>query len=84
MTVSLRYADLISVLPTKISVLAWPMPQMKKNIANSSILNIKKENGGTPDHPIPARLSYAEEALRTTSLPEGWKLLPCRIIFNLN
>lgn len=50
------------------------MPQMKKNTANSSssTLSIKKENGGgTVSHPIPARLSYAEDALRTMSLPEG-------------
>ncbi|CAK9312898.1 unnamed protein product [Citrullus colocynthis] len=78
-TVSLRYADLIYVLPTKISVLAWPMPQMKKNTANSSILSIKKENGGTVSHPIPARLSYAEDALRTMSLPEAY----AEIVLNL-
>ncbi|XP_023546279.1 uncharacterized protein LOC111805418 [Cucurbita pepo subsp. pepo] len=81
-TVSLRYADLISVLPTKISVLAWPMPQMKKNTANSSssTLSIKKENGGgTVSHPIPARLSYAEDALRTMSLPEAY----AEIVLNL-
>ncbi|XP_038884617.1 uncharacterized protein LOC120075366 [Benincasa hispida] len=78
-TVSLRYADLIYVLPTKISVLAWPMPQMKKNTANSSILSIKKENGGTVSYPIPARLSYAEDALRTMSLPEAY----AEIVLNL-
>ncbi|KGN62870.1 uncharacterized protein LOC101206507 [Cucumis sativus] len=78
-TVSLRYADLIYVLPTKISVLAWPMPHMKKNTTNSSILSIKKENGGTVSHPIPARLSYAEDALRTMSLPEAY----AEIVLNL-
>lgn len=78
-TVSLRYADLIYVLPTKISVLAWPMLQTKKNTANSSILSIKKENGGTVSHPIPARLSYAEDALRTMSLPEAY----AEIVLNL-
>ncbi|XP_022132081.1 uncharacterized protein LOC111005041 [Momordica charantia] len=65
-TVSLRYADLIYVLPTKISVLAWPMPQFQKN-------------GGTGSHPIPARLSYAEDALRTMSLPEAY----AEIVLNL-
>lgn len=61
-TVSLRYADLISVLPTRISVLAWPMHHSKKNTTSTSLL------GG---HPPPVRLTYAEDALRTMSLPEG-------------
>lgn len=59
-TVSLRYADLISVLPTRIRVLAWPMHQSKKN--STAFLG---------SHPAPIRLTYAEDALRTTSLPEG-------------
>lgn len=61
--VTLRYADLISVLPSRIKVLAWPTYQSKK------FTMIKDENGMTG--PIPARLSYAEDALRTMSLPEG-------------
>ncbi|KAF2283548.1 hypothetical protein GH714_011941 [Hevea brasiliensis] len=56
--VSLRYADLVSVLPTRVRVFAWPMNQFKKN-------------GALGSHPSPARLSYAEDALRTMSLPEG-------------
>ncbi|KAF3447644.1 hypothetical protein FNV43_RR12831 [Rhamnella rubrinervis] len=64
-TVTLRYADLISVLPTRIKVLAWPMYQSKKFTMN------RNENGSMTGQPIPARLSYAEDALRTMSLPEG-------------
>ncbi|OMO86126.1 Plant peroxidase [Corchorus capsularis] len=69
-TISLRYADLVSVLPTRVKVLAWPMHQLKKNHTSSAILN-RNENGTMNSHPIPARLSYAEDALRTMSLPEG-------------
>ncbi|OMO90622.1 Heme peroxidase, plant/fungal/bacterial [Corchorus olitorius] len=71
-TISLRYADLVSVLPTRVKVLAWPMHQFKKNHTSSAILS-KNENGTMNSHPIPARLSYAEDALRTMSLPEGMK-----------
>lgn len=53
---SLRYADLISVLPSRVRVLVWPTSQFKKDGINT---------------PSPARLSYAEDALRTMSLPEG-------------
>ncbi|RDX79987.1 hypothetical protein CR513_39518, partial [Mucuna pruriens] len=64
-TVSLRYADLISVLPTRISVLAWPM--LNKN--TTATLN-RKEDGLSASHSSPIRLTYAEDALRTMSLPE--------------
>ncbi|KAK4854617.1 hypothetical protein QYF36_026813 [Acer negundo] len=63
-TVCLRYADLVSVLPTRVRVLAWPTPQFKK------------DNWTTP---APARLSYAEDALRTMSLPEAY----AEIVLNL-
>ncbi|KAB1201366.1 hypothetical protein CJ030_MR0G003827 [Morella rubra] len=66
-TVSLRYADLLSVLPTRIRVLAWPS---KKSSTIGATLN-RKENGIVGSHQIPARLSYAEDALQTMSLPEG-------------
>lgn len=69
-TISLRYADLVSVLPTRVKVLAWPMHQLKKNHASSAVLS-RKENGAMGSQPIPARLAYAEDALRTMSLPEG-------------
>ncbi|KAK4277085.1 hypothetical protein QN277_015137 [Acacia crassicarpa] len=69
-TVSLRYADLISVSPTKVSVLGWPMHQSKKNATNSALLG---------SHPSPIRLAYAEDALRTMSLPEAY----AEIVLNL-
>ncbi|KAF7830190.1 centromere protein O [Senna tora] len=67
-TVSLRYADLVSLLPSRIRVLAWPMHQFKKNTTTLS--------GG---HPTPIRLTYAEDALRTMSLPEAY----AEIVLNL-
>ncbi len=60
---SLKYAvDLLSVVPTGVSVLAWPMHAVTMNT---------KENGALGTQPIPTRLSYAEDALRSMSLPEG-------------
>ncbi|CAM9003298.1 unnamed protein product [Rhodiola kirilowii] len=59
-TVSLRYADLLSVLPTRVSVVAWPM-----KTASSDTAPTKKKS-------LPVRLTYAEEFLKTTSLPEAF------------
>ncbi|KAK5830315.1 hypothetical protein PVK06_014109 [Gossypium arboreum] len=70
-TVSLRYPDLVSVLPTRVKVLAWPMHQYKKSHTNSA--------GAMGSQPVPARLSYAEDALRTMSLPEAY----AEIVLNL-
>lgn len=66
MTVSLRYADLISVLPSRIRVLVWPVHPSKK-ISTAD----RKGHGATSAQSVPARLAYAEDALRTMSLPEG-------------
>nr|XP_023887985.1 uncharacterized protein LOC112000107 [Quercus suber]POE66768.1 hypothetical protein CFP56_63911 [Quercus suber] len=74
-TVSLRYADLVSVLPTRIKALAWPS---KKSSINAATIN-RKENGVQGSHQNPARLSYAEDALRTMSLPEAY----AEIVLNL-
>lgn len=76
-TVSLRYADLVSVLPTRIKVMVWPMHQLKKSLANNSLAIMSKR--GIASQPIPARLPYAEEALRTMSLPEAY----AEIVLNL-
>lgn len=73
-TVSLRYADLVSVLPTRITALAWPM--FRKN---STATLSRKEDGSSGSHPAPVRLSYAEDALRTMSLPEAY----AEIVLNL-
>ncbi|KAK8550611.1 hypothetical protein V6N12_039311 [Hibiscus sabdariffa] len=70
-TIGLRYPDLVSVLPTRVKVLAWPMHQFKKNHTSSA--------GAMGPQPIPARLSYAEDALRTMSLPEAY----AEIVLNL-
>lgn len=75
-TVSLRYADLISTLPSGVSVLAWPMHQSKKS---SETIPLSQKGNGVGSHPIPARLTYAEDALRTMSLPEAY----AEIVLNL-
>lgn len=77
-TVSLRYADLVSILPTRISVVAWPMPQSKKSPSRTAIVT-RKGTGALGTQPVPVRLSYAEEALRTMSLPEAY----AEIVLNL-
>ncbi|XP_026656754.2 uncharacterized protein LOC103696594 isoform X3 [Phoenix dactylifera] len=66
-TVSLRYADLVSVLPSRIRVLAWPVHPLKKILVGD-----RKGSGAALAQSIPSRLSYAEDALRTMSLPEAY------------
>lgn len=63
-TVSVRYAELVSTLPSRARVLAWPIHPTKK-------ISILGENGGSHVNSSPSRLTYAEEALTTMSLPEG-------------
>ncbi|KAK4386300.1 hypothetical protein Sango_2500600 [Sesamum angolense] len=70
-TVSLRYADLLSTLPSVVSVLAWPIQQPKKSWTGAGQLN-RKDYGALGRQAIPARLIYAEDALRTMSLPEAF------------
>lgn len=73
-TVSLRYTDLLTTLPSEVSVLAWPLQQPKK--LQAGIVPIEqKENGSIRNQPIPFRLAHAEDALRSSSLPEGWTLI---------
>ena len=67
---TLRYADLLAVLPTRIKVLAWPAHPSKKSSTNA-LTSSRKENGSLASQPGPTRLSYAEDALRSMSLPEG-------------
>lgn len=63
-TVCLRYADLVSTLPSGVSVLAWPnKPSARKDNLSAA----------------PERLTYAEDALRTMSLPEAY----AEIVLNL-
>lgn len=63
-TVSIRYPDLVSTLPSEISVLAWPVHQSKRPKTAVSPATRKEL--------IPARLAYAEDALRSMSLPEAF------------
>lgn len=72
-TMSLRYADLVSILPSRIRVLAWPLHPSKK------VLSTEKNGSIAAAQSIPSRLSYAEDALRTMSLPEAY----AEIVLNL-
>ncbi|PKA50735.1 hypothetical protein AXF42_Ash017614 [Apostasia shenzhenica] len=73
-TVSLRYVDLDSNLPSRIRVLAWPLHPSKK------VLTVEKKGSSEASaQSIPSRLSYAEDALRTMSLPEAY----AEIVLNL-
>ncbi|KAK6915976.1 Centromere protein O, partial [Dillenia turbinata] len=76
-TVSLKYANLVSVLPTRIRALVWPMHQ--KETSTSATTTIKRGIDTLGTQPIPARLSYAEDALRSMGLPEAY----AEIILNL-
>lgn len=77
-TISLKYADLVSVLPTRVRVMAWPLNSSKKG--TGPVLMSRKGTGALPSHLIPARLSYAEDALRIFSLPEAF----AEIVLNLS
>ncbi|KAI3465560.1 hypothetical protein Pfo_022223 [Paulownia fortunei] len=70
-TVSLTYADLLSTLPSVVSVVAWSTQQPKISWTGPAPIN-RKENGALGRQPIPARLLYAEDALRSMSLPEAF------------
>ncbi|XP_043722818.1 centromere protein O isoform X1 [Telopea speciosissima] len=91
-TVSVRYADLVSVLPTRVRVLAWPVHPSKKISTAATMTSIpaqqlpptqttmnRKGVGMLGSQSGPARLSYAEDALRTMSLPEAY----AEIVLNL-
>ncbi|KAL2340660.1 hypothetical protein Fmac_008600 [Flemingia macrophylla] len=55
----------LAVLPTRISVLAWAM--FNKNTTTTLSW---KDDGLSGNHSSPSRLTYAEDALRSMSLPE--------------
>lgn len=50
--------------------MAWPLTPTKKG-RTGPVPTSRKGAGGWPSHAIPSRLSYAEDALRNFSLPEG-------------
>ncbi|KAL2322250.1 hypothetical protein Fmac_026629 [Flemingia macrophylla] len=56
----------LAVLPTRISVLAWAMFNK-----NTTATLSWKDDGLSRNHSSPSRLTYAEDALRSISLPEG-------------
>ncbi|KAH6780977.1 centromere protein O [Perilla frutescens var. hirtella] len=63
-TVVIRYAELVSTLPSGISALAWPTHQAKR--LRTSVAPATRRDV------VPARLVHAENALRTMSLPEAF------------
>ncbi|XP_062014364.1 uncharacterized protein LOC133730870 [Rosa rugosa] len=67
--VKLKYADLVSILPTNVSVVVWPI-QIWRFSVNISTMNTLEG---------PTCLLYAEDALRTMSLPEAYT----EIVLNL-
>lgn len=78
--VTLEYADLISVLPSGVSVLAWPVHHQSNKSAAVAMSLSKKSSGDSGNKPAPKRLTYAENALRTMSLPEAY----AEIVLNLS
>ncbi|CAI9101112.1 OLC1v1038366C1 [Oldenlandia corymbosa var. corymbosa] len=72
-TVSLRYADLVSILPTAVSVLAWP--KQSDSLTMTTVMSRRSTNKFVPE-----RLSYAEDALKIMSLPEAY----AEIVLNLS
>ncbi|CAI9100336.1 OLC1v1037311C1 [Oldenlandia corymbosa var. corymbosa] len=61
--VSLRYIDLVSILPTAVSVLAWP--KQSDSLTTTMVMSRRSTNKF-----IPERMSYAEDSLEIMSLPE--------------
>ncbi|CAN6459239.1 unnamed protein product [Victoria cruziana] len=74
-TVSLRYGDLVSVLPTRAKVLAWPVHCSKQVILSGG----RRAEGPGVTQLIPTHLAFAEEAFRTLGLAEAY----AEIILNL-
>ncbi|GFP96376.1 hypothetical protein PHJA_001781700 [Phtheirospermum japonicum] len=66
-TVSLRYGNLVSTLPSGVNVFAWPMQQPKRLRTSVAPINRKEISG---NQLVPARLVNAEHALKSMSLPE--------------
>lgn len=65
-TVSIRYSDLLLTLPSQARVLAWPLRSSKRISATE-----RRASSAATAQSVPSRLSYAEDALKTLSLPEG-------------
>ncbi|KAK3142879.1 hypothetical protein QOZ80_4BG0353110 [Eleusine coracana subsp. coracana] len=63
-TVSIRYSDLLLTLPSKARVLAWPLRVTRRPSTRAS--------SASAAQPVPFRLTYAEDALKTLCLPEAY------------
>lgn len=73
-TVSIRYSDLLLTLPSQARVLAWPLRSSKRISATD-----RRASSAATAQSVPSRLSYAEDALKTLSLPEAY----AEIVLNL-
>ncbi|KAK1323207.1 hypothetical protein QJS10_CPA02g01507 [Acorus calamus] len=73
-TISLRYADLVLTLPSRIRVLAWPVHPSKKISSTDA-----SGTGSILAQSTPSRLPFAEDLLRTLCLPEAY----AEIVLNL-
>ncbi|XP_006652153.1 uncharacterized protein LOC102717513 [Oryza brachyantha] len=66
-TVSIRYSDLLFTLPSQARVLAWPLrPSRGISVAE------RRSSRAAAAQLVPFRLHYAEDALKTLSLPEAF------------
>ncbi|KAG8083427.1 hypothetical protein GUJ93_ZPchr0015g6855 [Zizania palustris] len=66
-TVSIRYSDLLFTLPSQARVLAWPLRSSRRISVTEC-----RASSAAASQPVPFRLPYAEEALKTLSLPEAF------------
>ncbi|KAJ3679475.1 hypothetical protein LUZ60_017486 [Juncus effusus] len=71
-TANIRYTELAATSPSQTKVLLWPAHPSKKIISSS-------DGTGGVQYPSLSRLSYAEEALKTMSLPQAY----AEIVLNL-
>ncbi|KAK4755966.1 hypothetical protein SAY87_009723 [Trapa incisa] len=78
-TVTLRYADLLSVLPTRARVLVWPPSNSRKSSPGPASAHGRTSGVFVNQH-FPIRLSYAEQAFQTMSLPEAY----AEVVLNLS
>ena len=61
----------MSILPSGVSVVAWPMNRSKRSPTEGGTGKVAFGSNSAP-----IRLNYAESAMRTLSLPEGYLLSP--------
>uniref|UniRef100_A0A0D9W362 Centromere protein O n=1 Tax=Leersia perrieri TaxID=77586 RepID=A0A0D9W362_9ORYZ len=66
-TVSIRYSDLLLTLPSQARVLAWPLGSFQRTSVTG-----RRARSAAAAQLVPFRLPYAEDALKTLSLPEAF------------